>query len=96
MLQLSDQHSIHYWFFPSQNNATTDPLLLWLNGGPGCSSLLGAMQEHGPFTFEANSTNIVYNDYAWNKNASVIYFESPPGVGFSETKDFTWNDTKTA
>jgi carboxypeptidase C (cathepsin A) len=47
---------MHYFFFPSQNNPAKDPVLLWLNGGPGCSSLLGAVQENGPFVFIANST----------------------------------------
>jgi len=41
--------NIHYLFVESQNDPSTDPLVLWFNGGPGCSSMLGFMQEHGPF-----------------------------------------------
>jgi hypothetical protein len=41
--------NIHYLFVESQNDPSTDPLILWFNGGPGCSSMLGFMQEHGPF-----------------------------------------------
>ncbi len=46
-----DQLHAHYFFFPSQNDPPKDPVLFWFNGGPGCSSLLGAMYEHGPFIF---------------------------------------------
>jgi serine carboxypeptidase-like clade 1 len=37
---------LHYIFVLSQNAPATDPVVLWLNGGPGCSSLLGFIQEH--------------------------------------------------
>jgi serine carboxypeptidase-like clade 2 len=71
-------------------------VLLWLNGGPGCSSLLGAGQENGPFYFLPNSTNMEVNVWSWNKNASVLYLESPPGVGFSYTSTYNFNDTSVA
>jgi carboxypeptidase C (cathepsin A) len=74
---------MHYFFFPSQNNSATDPLLFWFNGGPGCSSLLGALYEHGPFLINDAFAFISSNPYAWNKNANVVYIESPSEVGFS-------------
>merc|ERR1719223_1445620 len=70
-------------FVTSQNDPATDPLLIWFNGGPGCSSMLGFMQEHGPYVMENNSTVFVENEYSWNTNASVLYIEQPAGVGFS-------------
>lgn len=75
--------SFFYTLFLSQHKPAADPLLLWLNGGPGCSSLLGAWTENGPFRFRENSTELELNPFAWNRNASVLYLESPGGVGFS-------------
>ncbi|CAJ0573444.1 unnamed protein product, partial [Mesorhabditis spiculigera] len=86
-LQASDTHKFHYWFTFSQHDYTKDPVLLWLNGGPGCSSLEGLLEELGPFRI-GNNGNVVYaNPYSWNKFASVLFVESPAGVGFSYTTD---------
>lgn len=77
----------HYWFVESQSgDAANDPLVLWLNGGPGCSSLLGLLTELGPFRVNPNDT-VGPNPYAWNKNANVLFVESPAGVGFSYAVD---------
>ena len=86
--------SLHYIFIESQNSPSTDPLLLWLNGGPGCSSLEGLFYENGPFIFtDTNRTSLSPNPYSWNTNASVIYLESPAGVGFSLMGDPSNNYT---
>ncbi|XP_062403059.1 lysosomal protective protein-like [Sardina pilchardus] len=72
----------HYWFVESQNNPSTDPVILWLNGGPGCSALEGMLSENGPFHLRDDGT-VYINPYSWNQVANVLYLESPAGVGFS-------------
>lgn len=57
--------------------------MLWLNGGPGCSSLLGLMQEIGPYVIDNGETTYVENPWSWNKNAHLLFLEAPFGVGFS-------------
>uniref|UniRef100_A0A453AUS7 Carboxypeptidase n=1 Tax=Aegilops tauschii subsp. strangulata TaxID=200361 RepID=A0A453AUS7_AEGTS len=60
------------------------PLLLWLNGGPGCSSLgYGAMEELGPFRVMSDGKTLYRNPYSWNHAANVLFLESPAGVGYS-------------
>lgn len=73
----------HYWFVESQSNPAKDPVVLWLNGGPGCSSLGGLFTELGPFTVNSDGKTLQLNDYSWNKVANVLFLESPAGVGFS-------------
>lgn len=89
-------HHMHYFFFPSQGNSSTDPVLFWFNGGPGCSSLLGALYEHGPFLVNDAFGMLMNNKYSWNKKASVVYIESPSEVGFSYIENkpdgYAWND----
>lgn len=74
---------LHYWFVESQSNPQTDPLVLWLNGGPGCSSMGGLFTELGPFSVNDDSKTLKLNDYSWNKMANILFLESPSGVGFS-------------
>jgi len=72
---------------------------VWYNGGPGCSSLLGFIQEHGPCVFDQDATTISDNKWSWNKNANMIYIEAPAGVGFSQTNnpnDMRHNDMTTS
>lgn len=78
--------SIFYWYVESQSNPSTDPVVFWTNGGPGCSGLLAFGTEHGPFFYSKNGT-LSMNPYSWNKVANVLYVEQPAGVGFSYSDD---------
>jgi len=58
-------------------------VIIWFNGGPGCSSMIGWTQEHGPYVVEDGDKGFKQNEHAWNNEFTVIYFDSPAGVGFS-------------
>ncbi|EEQ36343.1 Carboxypeptidase Y [Clavispora lusitaniae] len=73
-----------YWFFESRNDPENDPVILWLNGGPGCSSSTGLFFELGPSSINA-TLQPVRNPFSWNSNASVIFLDQPVGVGYSYT-----------
>ena len=81
-------HQLFYVFTPSQSQTpTTDPLILWLHGGPGCSALSGLLMEVGPVVTDKFSGFFHINEYAWNKNANIIFIESPAGIGYSINTD---------
>ncbi|CAN0904058.1 Serine carboxypeptidase-like 45 [Linum grandiflorum] len=74
--------ALFYYFVEAESDPNSKPLVLWLNGGPGCSSVgAGAFCEHGPF--KPSGDVLVKNDHSWNKEANMLYLESPAGVGFS-------------
>jgi len=70
-----------YWLFPSRSKEENDPIVLWLNGGPGCSSELGVLIENGPF-FVQDKTLITNKD-SWNSKANLLYIDNPLGTGLS-------------
>ncbi|XP_057558545.1 lysosomal protective protein isoform X2 [Hippopotamus amphibius kiboko] len=97
-LRGSGSKHLHYWFVESQKDPKSSPVVLWLNGGPGCSSLDGLLTEHGPFLIQPDGATLEYNPYSWNLIANVLYLESPAGVGFSysDDKSYATNDTEVA
>jgi len=97
-IDVSTGKSLFYWLVESQNSPSTDPLILWLQGGPGCSGLIGLLREHGPFYPDA-SGGLTYNPLSWTKIANMLYIEAPCGVGFSysnTTSDYTTDDNTTS
>ncbi|KAL9413212.1 hypothetical protein AB3S75_041810 [Citrus x aurantiifolia] len=81
----SQSARMFYFFFESRNNKS-DPVVIWLTGGPGCSSELALFYENGPFHI-ANNLSLVWNDYGWDKASNLLFVDQPTGTGFSYTSD---------
>lgn len=96
----SGSKQLHYIYLEAQTEPSKAPILIWLNGGPGCSSMLGFVDENGPTYIESISDDkfsINLNPFSWNKLANVLYIESPAGVGFSiasKPEDLIFSDEK--
>eukprot|EP01134_Creolimax_fragrantissima_P007109 CFRG7109T1 len=72
-----------YWAFESRGDPENDPVILWMTGGPGCSSQIALFKENGPCTLNDDNASTKPNPWSWNKHASMIYIDQPAGVGFS-------------
>ncbi|CAI5731669.1 unnamed protein product [Peronospora farinosa] len=71
-----------YWYFESRSQPSTDPLVLWLTGGPGCSSMMALLTENGPcHVLPDLSTQL--NPYSWTNESNVVWLDQPTTVGFT-------------
>ncbi|KAJ1962876.1 hypothetical protein GGI12_002388 [Dipsacomyces acuminosporus] len=87
-LDTAEDKHFYFWFFEARKAAPEKaPLILWLNGGPGCSSFTGLLMELGPCRASKGGNGTDYNPYAWNDQAHVIFLDQPTNVGFSYGKD---------
>nr|GMD32714.1 serine carboxypeptidase-like 34 [Ipomoea batatas] len=94
-VRVSKKHgrALFYWFFEAMEKPEDKPLVLWLNGGPGCSSVgYGLLEELGPFLSQKGKPELRFNNYSWNTAANLLFLESPVGVGFSYTNTSSDND----
>ncbi|XP_076036910.1 putative serine carboxypeptidase CPVL [Oratosquilla oratoria] len=78
--------NLFFWFFPARKTPDSSPVVVWLQGGPGGSSLFGLFAEHGPFKVN-EKMHLLPRKYAWTKTMNVLYIDNPVGTGFSFTKD---------
>ncbi|XP_022547835.1 serine carboxypeptidase-like 15 isoform X1 [Brassica napus] len=87
-----EEDQLFYYFIKSERNPEEDPLLVWLAGGPGCSSFSGLVYENGPLAFKVETYNgsvpsLVSTTYSWTKVANIIYLDQPVGTGFSYSRN---------
>ncbi|XP_077978166.1 putative serine carboxypeptidase CPVL [Glandiceps talaboti] len=78
--------NMFFWFIPAKQNPEASPLLLWLQGGPGISSLEGLFMENGPFKI-SKDWKLSERDITWQTKYSMLYIDNPVGTGFSFTND---------
>jgi len=72
-----------FWYFESRDKPATDPLVLWMTGGPGCSSEVALFAENGPCKVNSKGTDTEKNQHSWNSHANLLYIDQPTGTGFS-------------
>ena len=80
--------NLFFWFFVNkeEKTSTTFPVMLWLNGGPGISSMMGLFNENGPFNIDEDSSGKpMFTDiqHTWCNSAHMLYVDQPVGTGFS-------------
>ncbi|KAG5980706.1 hypothetical protein E4U55_003731 [Claviceps digitariae] len=72
-----------FWFFEARHDPQNAPLAIWLNGGPGGSSMMGLLQENGPCFIDEDSQSTIHNPWSWNNHVNMLYIDEPNQVGFS-------------
>lgn len=86
-ITVKPQRHLWYWLVESRHRPRHAPLVLWLTGGPGCSSMIAMLAEHGPYSLDAHNLSLAINPYSWNTHANIIYIDQPVNTGFSYTDD---------
>ncbi|KZF25704.1 pheromone-processing carboxypeptidase kex1 [Xylona heveae TC161] len=83
-IEITPEHhgNLFFWFYQNRHIANKQRTVIWLNGGPGCSSMDGALMEIGPYRLTKDG-NLTYNEGSWDEFANVLFVDQPVGTGFS-------------
>jgi len=83
-IEVTPEHNgnLFFWHFENQHIANRQRTVIWLNGGPGCSSEDGALMEIGPYRVQDKDT-LSLNNGSWNEFANLLFVDNPVGTGFS-------------
>jgi len=86
-------HHLFYWMFKTEDPNNTAPVIVWLNGGPGSSSMFGNFLENGPLMITENATATEDDQYtfkviknpqgSWAEAAHLVFIDQPVNTGFS-------------
>jgi carboxypeptidase C (cathepsin A) len=63
-----------YWLFHSRRSRDNDPLVMWLTGGPGCSSETALFYENGPFSLN-DDLSLKNNTFSWNQVSNLVFVD---------------------
>lgn len=95
----------HYWFSESERGPR-DPIIVWIQGGPGASSISGALTELGPFRLDPRSLRtsgfkktgvptVFPNKFAYTTIAGLLAVDyADVGYSFCQDKGCVWDDAK--
>ncbi|EPQ61415.1 hypothetical protein GLOTRDRAFT_30246 [Gloeophyllum trabeum ATCC 11539] len=92
----NESRELFFWYWPSSQPSESEFLTIWLNGGPGCSSLEGFLEENGPVSFQPGTSAPVQNPYAWTTVSDVVWIEQPVGTGFTKGTPNIHNENELA
>ncbi|KAL7917829.1 Alpha/Beta hydrolase protein [Trichoderma austrokoningii] len=84
----NETDELFFWFFPTTNEEHQDDkeIVIWLSGGPGCSSMLSLLVENGPFLWQPGTLEPTRNPFSWHLLTNVVWIDQPVGTGFSKGK----------
>lgn len=85
-IEVDHEHNgnLFFWLYENRHIANKQRTVIWLNGGPGCSSMDGALMELGPYRVKEDGT-LRYNEGSWDEFANLLFVDNPVGTGFSYT-----------
>ncbi|KXZ41207.1 hypothetical protein GPECTOR_651g768 [Gonium pectorale] len=88
-----------YFYFQSRHKPETDPVVLWMTGGPGCSSEIAIFFENGPYSINNDTRTLSETKYGWDTLHNMIFVDQPIGTGFSystDSRDRVYNEERVA
>jgi carboxypeptidase D len=91
-----DRNEIFFWFFPSKSSEAKKEVVIWFQGGPGCSSLVALLQENGPFLWQPGVYQPYANPYSWDKLTNVVWVDQPYGIGLAQGNTTVKDPTEAA
>ena len=79
--QPKTRNNMFFWYFPAQCGASCPdaPLVIWLQGGPGGSSMFGLFAEMGPFNANASLKLVKREAGAWTDKYAMLFIDNPVG-----------------
>lgn len=94
-LRVSDTKMVAYTLVGSERDASRDPVVMWLTGGPGCAGSAAWLQENGPLMLLPGGERLARREAAWSRVATLLHVDQPAGVGYSTLDGpYPTNDTQ--